>query len=159
MSSHYDFRASEVSLHVLLGLLTGKHVRDAPVRDGRFKDNDNYLDRFYKKGGMWDGLELIHNACDAHGISMVQASYAWLQSHSQLQQDDGILIGASSLEQLDMNLSACGVAQPLPAPVLQAIDEAWGLCAEDAAPFWRAYHSDHPGRDNLDQGLAYAVKK
>jgi hypothetical protein len=28
--------------------LAGKHVKDAEVQAGRFKDNKNYMDRFYK---------------------------------------------------------------------------------------------------------------
>ena len=63
------------------GMLTGKHVKDQEVAAGRFKDNKNYLDRFYKPD-TFAGLELIKAACDKHKITMTQATFSWMLCHS-----------------------------------------------------------------------------
>jgi hypothetical protein len=73
------------------------------VAQGRFKDNPNYLPRFYTDAN-FAAVRDIAAACDAHGMDMVQATYTWLMSASALQPGDGVLVGASSVEQLDSNL-------------------------------------------------------
>jgi aflatoxin B1 aldehyde reductase len=156
------------------GLLTGKYTekikdnmanpdidnRDA-VPQGRFRDNPNYLPRFYT-GPNFQAIAILQNACDNNQISMVEASYRWLLCHSSLGPNDGILIGASSLIQLDENLRACRAAikhGPLPEDILEAFDDAWTITQETAFPYWRSYSSDMPNRDNLDPGAAYEAKK
>lgn len=145
------------------GMLTGKHRGGGAdsVATGRFKDNKNYLDRFYKPDH-FEAVELISAACDASGVAMVDAAYRWLIRHSALADGDGVLLGASSVEHLEANLAACSdeaCAQPLPDPVLEAMDAAWELCRADAFAFWRGHSADMPGREDLDPGASYAVKK
>ena len=45
---------------------------------------------------------------------MVAATYAWLLNYSALREADGVLLGASSLEQLDACLDACSNIVDLP---------------------------------------------
>ena len=141
------------------GLLTGKHKPDVEVLQGRFKDNTNYMDRFYKPDH-FQGLALIREACDKHSLVMASVAYCWLLSHSALADGDGLLLGASSVEQLEQNLSSCAAAtEPLPDDVVAAFDEAWRICQPDAFAFWRGYSADQPGRADLDPGASYVVKK
>jgi aflatoxin B1 aldehyde reductase len=159
------------------GLLAGKHTNTASavtdskdqgnVLKGRFQNNPNYLPRFYTQAN-FDAIALIRKACEAHDISMVQATYRWMLCHSDLSADkgDGLLLGASSLAQLDQNLAACAGAaeaaaqgQGLPDDILQAFEEAWVLTAEGAFPYWRSYSADMPNRENLDQGASYDAAK
>lgn len=155
------------------GLLAGKHTntdsnsKDNDVLKGRFQNNPNYLPRFYTQAN-FDAIALIRKACEAHDISMVEATYRWMLCHSALQADagDGLLLGASSLEQLDQNLAACAGAaetmeqgQGLPDDILQAFEEAWVLTKEGAFPYWRSYSADMPNRENLDQGASYDAAK
>lgn len=133
------------------GLLTGKHTSPDQVAAGRFKENPNYLPRFYTTDN-FAALASIRSACDAAGVSLVDAAYRWLLCHSALDgsQRDGVLLGASSLEQLDANLAACASARqagPLPKPVVDAMDGVWsGIPAlrEGAFPYWRSFSSDMP---------------
>jgi len=140
------------------GMLTGKHVKDQEVAAGRFKDNKNYLDRFYKPD-TFAGLELIKAACDKHKITMTQATFSWMLCHSGMAAPDGLLLGASKIEHLDQNIACCTAAAPLHNDVLEAFDGAWALTKADAFAYWRSYSADHPGREGLDQGGEYAVKK
>jgi len=141
------------------GLLTGKHTKDGEVPPGRFKDNGNYLPRFYTDPN-FQALDLIREACAAHGVSLVEATYAWLMHHSVLSgSEDGILLGASSMAQLEENMSACQGSKPLHADVVTAFEKAWAITAPEAFAYWRSYSKDHPDRDALDQGASYNAKK
>lgn len=144
------------------GLLTGKHKRDGGVIKGRFKNNQNYLPRFYTDEN-FDAIEMISAACAEANIAMVDATFAWLLRHSALTESDGVLIGASTMSQMSQNLEACAKAgDELPDIVLQAMNNAWDQKTSRANPFpyWRSYSLDMPGRQSLDQGAFYsAIKK
>lgn len=143
------------------GLLAGKHHDLDKVQKGRFKDNPNYLPRFYTPAN-FEAVDLIRKACDEEGISMVEATYRWLLRHSALRETDGVLLGASSVKQLDENLEACTAARekgPLSDETLKAFDEAWKITKDGAFPYWRSFSADMPNRETLDQGAAYEASK
>jgi len=146
------------------GLLTGKHsLGDANVKDGRFKNNPNYLPRFYTPSNH-AAIESIRAACDQHNIPMTEATFRWILCHSALGKEDGVLLGASSMEQLEQNLQACEISSTenglLPPSVLKAFENAWELtAAENPFAYWRSYSSDMPDRLTLDHGASYAASK
>lgn len=145
------------------GLLSGKHTAEvAEVAEGRFKGNPNYLPRFYTNEN-FRALDLIRTACETDGVSMVEATFRWMLRHSALDPEtDGVLLGASSVAQLEQNLDACTAAAeegPLSPELLTAFDEAWKLTEDGAFPYWRSYSSDFPNRETLSQGASYTVKK
>lgn len=143
------------------GLLTGKHKTKDDVAQGRFKNNENYLPRFYTSAN-FEALSLIRAQCETDNISMVEATYRWLLCHSALSETDGFLLGASSLEQLDQNLAACKAAatkEGLSSEMLTAFDKAWELTQAGAFPYWRSYSSDMPKREQLDPGASYNAAK
>merc|ERR1719471_2659254 len=142
------------------GMLTGKHSReDGEVPKGRFHKNKNYSDRFYKPD-VFDAVDKINAACKEADISIVQATYSWMMHHSKLgSKGDGILLGASTIEQLEQNLKCCNESAPLPTGILEAFDEGWAICEPDAFAFWRSYSLDQPGRDTMDPGAAYVAGK
>ena len=143
------------------GLLTGKHKGLAEVQSGRFKDNANYLPRFYTESN-FRAIEIIRKACEGEGISMVEATYRWLLRHSALRDTDGLLLGASSIDQLEQNLGACKAALEkgdLSPGLVAAFDQGWNLTKRGAFPYWRSYSSDMPNRQVLDQGASYNAAK
>ena len=143
------------------GLLTGKHKDPSEAMTGRFKNNDNYLPRFYTDDN-FEALKLIQNACEKEGISLLECTFRWMLRHSALSATDGLLLGASSLQQLDQNLDACLAGmekEPLSDDVLKAFDDAWKITKTSAFPYWRSYSSDMPNGENLDQGASYAAAK
>jgi aflatoxin B1 aldehyde reductase len=143
------------------GLLTGKHKDPSEVMSGRFKNNQNYLPRFYTDEN-FQATKLIQSACEKEGIPLLEATYRWLLRHSALSETDGLLLGASSLQQLDQNLDAClaGMEKgPLSDNILKAFDDAWRITEASAFPYWRAYSSDMPNGKNLDLGASYSASK
>jgi aflatoxin B1 aldehyde reductase len=143
------------------GLLTGKHSRGEEVKAGRFKDNPNYLPRYYTDSN-FEALRIIQSSLPA-GMGMTMAAYKWLLQHSALRPSDGILLGASSLEHLENNLRDCilvGESDALPDETLAAFESAWEICERNNSfPYWRSYSKDHPGRESMDPGASYSAAK
>jgi len=155
------------------GLLTGKHSMNkktitTPTR-GRFHENDNYLPRFWTDVN-FAAVEMIREACAKDGMTLVEGTFHWLMRHSALKDCDGVLLGASSIGQLEENLNAClGVSggedsnAVLSKKTVNTFDLAWEkimLEEKDTIfPYWRSYSFDMPGRETLDQGASYSAKK
>ena len=69
---------------------------------------------------------------------MVETALRWVHHHSALKVEngrDGIIIGVSSLGQLQSNLKDVEKG-PLPDEVVKALDEAWLITKVDTAPYW-----------------------
>ncbi len=122
------------------GLLTGRYGRfeDAPT-DGRFTHRPGYQNRYWKKR-YFDAVEIIREACDREGITMVEAVYRWMACHSMLREDrgDGIIIGASRLNHLRQNLETMK-AGPLPEGIVEAFEQAWTVAAPDSPEYFTLY--------------------
>ena len=80
-------------------------------------------------------------------------------NYSAPREADGVLLGASSLEQLDVCLEACSNIVDLPSNVLDAFDGAWAVTRPDAFKYWRSYSADMPDRETRDPGAAYDAAK
>lgn len=120
------------------GLLTGKQLTfDTAPEEGRFSRLKSYRDRYWKQS-YFDAINEIKSACDKEGIAMVEAAYRWLINHSMLSEaeGDGILLGASRIEQMDQNLIAAqkGV---LPQSILGAMDAAWEIAKPDSPAYFK----------------------
>ncbi|NWQ81693.1 ARK72 reductase, partial [Columbina picui] len=123
------------------GLLTGKYKyedKDTRQPTGRFFGNDwaqVYRDRYWKKHN-FEGIALVERALkDAYGSnapSLTSAALRWLYHHSKLQGSlgDAVILGMSSLEQLEQNLDYSEEGPLLPG-VVEAFDRAWNLTAHD----------------------------
>ncbi len=94
-----------------------------------------YRDRYWNDAYL-DALAEIHRSCGGYGLDAVSVALRWLIHHSELnaERNDGVIIGASSLEHLRHNLTAV-TEGPLPTEVLAAIDDA----ALKAQPKWPPY--------------------
>jgi aflatoxin B1 aldehyde reductase len=120
------------------GVLAGKYagMADEPT-PGRFTFRPNYRNRYWKKS-FFEALELLSNACREQDIPLVQAAYRWLMHHSGLRAaaGDGIILGASSLAQLEQNLAAMR-QPPLPTSIVEAFEAAWGATRPECPAYFR----------------------
>ena len=117
------------------GLLTGKHLGSAaPPSDGRFAVG-RYQDRFWKPS-YHDAVALLKRACDDAGVPMVEAAHRWMAHHSKLGAGDAIIVGASKLDYVDVNVAAC-LADPLPQAVVDAFDQANELTQPTQPTYFR----------------------
>ncbi|KAJ1326333.1 aflatoxin B1 aldehyde reductase [Microdochium nivale] len=128
------------------GLFSGK-IKSADIKptEGRFSDESvtgaNYRARYFKDA-TFRALQTIEQAVAKHdGLTMIETALRWAVHHSKLralQQDggnDGIIIGISSLQQLEGNLDALEKG-PLPDDVVAALDEAWMITKAEAPNYW-----------------------
>ncbi len=119
------------------GLLTGKYLNHKVTpKDGRFT-RPVYLERYWKESYFW-ALEVIRSACGSRGLMMADSSLRWLQHHSFLKRayNDGVIIAATSMEQLGANLKSCEEGG-LPDVVVTAFDHAWKLARPDCPQYFR----------------------
>ena len=110
------------------GLLSGRYASREEMPDsGRFKEHPFYQDRYWKEA-YFRAVEEIRAAVDTAAISMSQAALRWLLHHSALEgsAQDGVIIGGSSLDHVESNLTAWQ-AGPLPPEVADAMDRGWDL--------------------------------
>ncbi|MBR3534023.1 MAG: aldo/keto reductase [Clostridiales bacterium] len=122
------------------GLLTGKYksVNEAPA-DGRFTHRPGYQDKYWNKTN-FDAIQVIREATEQCGMTMVEATYRWLAYHSMLDGDrgDSILIGASKLNHLISNMETVK-AGPLPETVTDAFSHAWEIARGSSRVYFTLY--------------------
>lgn len=103
------------------GLLTGKHRGHAEPSAGRFQDNPVYRDRYWRPSLMAAVDSLAEIAASA-GSTLLELTFSWLCSRPLV---DGVIVGASNLDQLRANLNAAGHGAPSD-EVTQQMDALWG---------------------------------
>jgi len=130
------------------GLLTGRYKSMETPTEGRFSDANQqksgkmYRERYLNKKAYFDAIHHIAPVAEKHNLTLVQVALRWALHHSKLNikqgstTGDGIILGASSDEQLRQNLDALKEG-PLPQDVLDACDEAWLTVKSVAPTYWR----------------------
>jgi aflatoxin B1 aldehyde reductase len=124
------------------GLFSGKiKSTDMVPAEGRFSDTaasgKMYRNRYFKDS-TFKALQTIEKAVEGAGLTMIETALRWTVHHSALKVkdgNDGIIIGVSSAEQLESNLTNLEKG-PLPEEVVKALDEAWKIAKVDTVPYW-----------------------
>lgn len=140
------------------GLLSGKIRSKTEVpASGRFSGPPGTLGALYRsryfKDSAFEALDLIEDRLAASKeknsgeevFSLVEIALRWLVHHSVLKFhssgdmgqgcNDGIIIGVSSVEQLQKNLDFFEKG-PLPDWLVDTLDEAWAITKKDMATYW-----------------------
>jgi aryl-alcohol dehydrogenase-like predicted oxidoreductase len=102
------------------GLLTGKHKQSEVTPGTRFDKNKLYQDRYWHER-YFHAVERLREIAASAGRSLVSLSLNWLQHHTPV---DCIILGASSMEQLNENLTAIEEG-PLSEEVVNGCDQVW----------------------------------
>lgn len=120
------------------GILAGKYqsYQDEPA-PGRFTFRPNYKDRYWKQP-FFDALDILAETCLTAQLSLVESAFRWLACHSGLdaEKGDAVIIGASSLAQLEQNLEILAQG-PLPEEVVAAFEAAWQAAKSDSPAYFR----------------------
>ena len=128
------------------GVLSGRYKSSLEIpKEGRFSDDGDpkhtagklYRDRYFNQVYL-DAIHRLTPVVEKHGLTLIETAFRWLVHHSKLRpfDGDGIIIGASSIEQLESNLKDLQKG-PLPEEVVQALDEAWYSTRAVAKTYWR----------------------
>jgi aflatoxin B1 aldehyde reductase len=122
-------------------MLTSRYSRDKPdtVTEGRFDpatNAGNLTRRRYYHDVYFDALEVLRPVAKKHGVTEVECALRWLSHHSQLKDElgDGIVIGSSSVEQLDENLRMAG--GPLPQEIVDALNSGYETIRGNQLIYW-----------------------
>ena len=106
--------------HSPAACLPASIARKLSVPGTRFDNNKLYQDRYWHEQ-YFNAVERLRQIAQSAGRSLVSLSLNWLLHHTAA---DVIILGASSLEQLNENLAA-GEEGPLPEDVVKACDQVW----------------------------------
>lgn len=84
--------------------------------------------KIFDRPAMHDAVRRLKEACDKAQppLSLAEASMRWVVNHSALRDGDGIIVGASKIEQLRANVAESQNG-PLEGEVLTAIEGLWEL--------------------------------
>lgn len=123
------------------GLFSGKIKSSDLPQEGRFSDTAKsgamYRKRYFTDA-TFEALRLIEPVAEKHNLTMLEIALRWCVHHSALKVKDGgdgIIIGVSSLPQLDGNLNDLEKG-PLPDNVVKALDDAWLISKPTSPPYW-----------------------
>ena len=95
--------------------------------------------RRYFKDATFDALRVVEPVVEKHGLTMPETALRWIRHHSMLNMQgngrDGVIIGVSSMAQLESNLRDLQKG-PLPDEVVEALDNAWLIAKPTTANYW-----------------------
>jgi len=100
------------------GLLTGKHGHSGPADGSRFMNNQVYRDRYWHSQFL-DAADRLQELAAKGGHTSIGLAFNWLLHHTGVA---GIVLGASSQEQLAINLIALEEG-PLDPETIRGCDE------------------------------------
>lgn len=89
----------------------------------------------YLRPELLDAASKVNTIAQQHGFNGHEAALRWILHHSILDAElgDGIIVGASSLEQFKANMDMCDKG-PLPDDLVKLFEEVWKI-AEPVAPW------------------------
>ncbi|KAK9315461.1 NADP-dependent oxidoreductase domain-containing protein [Lipomyces starkeyi] len=119
----------------LAGSLFPESTTSRPVcpKRGRFSAKSQHGEMYrsrYFRDVYWDALDLVHPVAEKHSLTMLEIALRWMRLTG-----DGIIIGVSSLTQMEEDLSAIE-KRPLPEDVAESLDKAWKIVKSDVTPYW-----------------------
>lgn len=123
-------------------MFSGKYKSKDIPQEGRYSDAVGSMGEMYRKryfkDSTFEALKIVEPVAEKHGLTLVETAVRWVVNHSALNikdGNDGIIIGVSSLSQLDQNMKDCEKG-PLPQEVVDALDKAWLVTKVDTPNYW-----------------------
>ncbi|KFY07165.1 hypothetical protein V492_07389 [Pseudogymnoascus sp. VKM F-4246] len=124
------------------GFLTGRYTREQETFEPGSRFDPKIWQGTLHRGRYWndtyfDALDIINGVAEKHGLTVAEIALRWLHHHSQLKAElnDAIIIGASSTEHLEGNLTDLEKG-PLPEDVVEALEKAWLKTKGVAPKYW-----------------------
>lgn len=109
----------------LAGGLLAKPIDELlkPKQGTRYHEMPVFGNMYLKESNIV-ALKKMDETCGGAGMSMMEATMRWFMHHSPLESRDGVILGASSKEQIEGTLNACEKG-PLPEEVIEGWEQLW----------------------------------
>nr|GAT51213.1 predicted protein [Mycena chlorophos] len=124
------------------GFFTGKYASTQTEPEAGSRMDPNNMHGRSLRARYWNephfaALAVVEAAIKPHDLTMPEVGMRWIAHHSQLKRQfgDAVLIGASSIKQLNENLDDLEKG-PLPEDVVKALDEAWTIIKGHAGVYF-----------------------
>lgn len=122
------------------GLLTGKYTNYNVIpKSSRFSKTHVYSDRYWKKS-LFEAVLMVVAKCNEFDLNPTQCAYRWLAFHSLLNQQhgDGIVLGATNMNQLSNNMNALenGI---LPGEIVNSFNNVWENIKKESPDYYKFY--------------------
>ena len=127
------------------GYLTSRYKRDMKdeeLESGSRFDPQKWQGKMYRarywNNAYFDALDILRPVASKLGVTEVECALRWMTHHSKLKGEfgDGIIIGASSPEQLEQNLKALEDQRSLPTDIITALDAGWERVKAISGRYW-----------------------
>jgi aflatoxin B1 aldehyde reductase len=105
-----------------------------PPKGGRMEQMKIFKDIYVNETSL-ELLGRLTEVCERHGVKVKEATLRWYMHHGPLGDGDGIILGASSVEQLEENLNACE-GGPLPEEIVKGFEDMWEGYKEKAGAYF-----------------------
>ena len=105
----------------------------------------------YGKESMYEALDEWGEIAEEAGISKAALAYRWVVHHSALGEEDGVVIGARLMKQLEETLEAIEEG-PLEGRIVERVDGIWERVKGDAPrDNWSDYLNLDKGRQSISR--------
>lgn len=111
------------------GFLLGNFTAEGVVGGSRFSNPGPFKD-WYDKPSMHEAIKHLRAISEKTGLGMDELSIRWLAYHSALQDQDGIILGASKVGQITKNVEQIKKG-PLDDKVAKELSDLWESVKQD----------------------------
>ena len=113
------------------GFLRGNFTSARTVTEGtRFANSNGPFNKWYDKPGMHDAMDKLKDLSQKLGVPTDELSVRWLMHHSALNEEDGVIFGASKVGQI-AGSAEMAMKGPLEDVVVKELNALWEICGED----------------------------
>ncbi|KAG0316043.1 hypothetical protein BGZ97_007516 [Linnemannia gamsii] len=128
------------------GVLSGKYNFNVDPEGTRYDPNTQIgqmaRDWYWNKAN-FEAVQALTKVATAQNLTLLEATLRWMRHHSGLTAHDGIIIGSTSVAQLEESLTELDKG-PLPEEMVTAFDEAWGMCKGTTNWYFRGPDASMP---------------
>ena len=82
------------------------------------------MQRLYNQESLHTAFKQLEETTNSLGVTTIDAALRWAYYHSSLGENDGIIIGVSSVKQIKSNIESIRQG-PLPQECLDTFDRIW----------------------------------
>ena len=112
------------------GFLLGNFTAEGVQGGSRFANSEGPFMKWYNKPSMHEAIKRLKGLAEKTGIGMDELSLRWVVYHSILNDEDGVILGASKVHQVERNTAQIAKGT-LDETVVKELDGLWEDVKDD----------------------------